>query len=368
MHICSRQETSDLFDKLFAKSEADRLPYSASMEITKNCNFKCIQCYNSPHSVSPELSFEKLKYIVDQLVDNNCFSMVVTGGEPLLHRDFEKFWEYTYKKGVLLTLFTNGFLADQHLDLLEKYPPFLIEITLYGFSDKTYQKVTGRADAFDRVMKNIREIKRRNFNLMLKSMVLKQNVQDIVDIYRFAKKENLTYRFDPFVHPSKFGDDKSHTLDDPQEIAGLFKFVRDEQSDIVDFMTKVDRYRECFVRSKNLYSCNAGRANVFIDYLGNVQPCASTCMPDTSIFKRSVSDIMTNDFPKWLTKESDDESALKCRNCQDIMFCAWCGAIETHPLYSDELKDRWRKQICGIAKVRKKYMEEALEHAGKRKN
>jgi MoaA/NifB/PqqE/SkfB family radical SAM enzyme len=78
--------------------------------------------------------------------------MLLTGGEVLSRADFPEIYRHAKRRGMLLTVFTNGtLLADRHADLFAEYPPLGLEITLYGMSDATYERTTACRARFRRV-------------------------------------------------------------------------------------------------------------------------------------------------------------------------------------------------------------------------
>ena len=70
-----------------------------------------------------------------------------TGGEIFARRDFLDIYTYAKRKGFLITLFTNGTLITPRIaDYLAAWRPFAIEITLYGRTKDTYERLTGIPD------------------------------------------------------------------------------------------------------------------------------------------------------------------------------------------------------------------------------
>ena len=57
--------------------------------ITGHCNYRCRHCYMSaPHAVLPHPTTEQCLAIVDQIADCGVPNLSLTGGEPLIRRDF----------------------------------------------------------------------------------------------------------------------------------------------------------------------------------------------------------------------------------------------------------------------------------------
>ena len=121
----------------------ERLPISGSIELTFRCNLRCVHCYcnlpqNDRQAIETELETDEVYRLLDQIAEAGCLWLLITGGEPFLRDDFLDIYTYAKKKGFITTLFTNGTLLNKDLaDALVEWPPFLVEITLYGATRET---------------------------------------------------------------------------------------------------------------------------------------------------------------------------------------------------------------------------------------
>ena len=94
---------------------------TAHWSITGHCNYRCKHCYMSaPDAKFGELSHEEIMSIVQQLIDCGVMEVSLTGGEPLVRRDFMEIVDALLSGGVTITtIYTNGKLVtDKLLDQL----------------------------------------------------------------------------------------------------------------------------------------------------------------------------------------------------------------------------------------------------------
>ena len=69
----------------------------------------------------------------------------LTGGEPFLWPDFWKLYDALIHMGFLVSINTNGSLIDDEaIRKLQELPPTRVNITLYGASDATYERLCRR--------------------------------------------------------------------------------------------------------------------------------------------------------------------------------------------------------------------------------
>lgn len=94
-----------------------------------------IQPYADWEARSIELTYKEHCRILDEVSAAGCLQVCFTGGEMFIRKDFLDIYTYAKRKGMLVTLFTNGTLSTPQItDYLVNWRPFSIEITLYGHS------------------------------------------------------------------------------------------------------------------------------------------------------------------------------------------------------------------------------------------
>ena len=103
---------------------------TAHWSITGHCNYRCKHCYMSaPDAKFGELSHEEIMSIVQQLIDCGVMEVSLTGGEPLVRKDFMEIVDALLAGGITIsTIYSNGKLVtDKLLDQLAErgvYPEF----------------------------------------------------------------------------------------------------------------------------------------------------------------------------------------------------------------------------------------------------
>jgi len=163
---------------LHQKVADQRVPIAGAIEVTRRCPLRCVHCYNNlplgdQEAARNELTYEEHCRIVDEISDAGCLWLLYTGGEIFLRRDFLDIYTYAKKKGLIVSLFTNGVLLTPEVaDRLVEWRPFSIEITLYGRTEETYERITGIPGSFERCMRGIRLLLARGLPLELKTMAM----------------------------------------------------------------------------------------------------------------------------------------------------------------------------------------------------
>ena len=182
------------------------VPLSGTIEITRRCPLSCVHCYNNLPMQDPvaaeELTYEEHCRILDDLSAAGCLWLLYTGGEILARRDFLDIYTYAKRKGFLITLFTNGTLITESVaEYLAAWRPFSIEITLYGRTRETYERLTGVPGSFDRCIRGIHLLLERGLPLKLKTVAVSVNKHEVFDMQRFAEELGLEFKFDSMMNP-----------------------------------------------------------------------------------------------------------------------------------------------------------------------
>ena len=106
---------------------------------------------------------------------------------PLLRKDFPELYRHAKELGLLVTVFTNGTLIDERIAALwEELPPYLVEISLYGITRQTYEKVVSVPGSFDRCLAGIHRVIAGGHPLALKAPATRDNVHEIPEMQAFA--------------------------------------------------------------------------------------------------------------------------------------------------------------------------------------
>ena len=80
---------------LWEKIKDRRVPLDFYLEITARCNNDCSHCYinlpgGDPEAMRNELTLDEISNIADQAIELGAIYCLITGGEPLLRKDFKE--------------------------------------------------------------------------------------------------------------------------------------------------------------------------------------------------------------------------------------------------------------------------------------
>ena len=85
--------------------------------ITRRCNLDCLHCYieSEDKQYEGELTLDQIKQVIDSLSTMSVPVLLLSGGEPLAHKDIFTIIEYAKSKNLRIGLSTNGTLITKDM-------------------------------------------------------------------------------------------------------------------------------------------------------------------------------------------------------------------------------------------------------------
>ena len=194
--------------RLWAKAGAERIPLTGAFELLPICNFACKMCYVRKSRAEVEkagglMDGKRWLEIAKDAAKCGLLFPLLTGGEPFLYEDFQEVFAGMQDLGMQVSINSNASLIDQNMARwLGRHTPTRINITLYGASEETYQKLCGNGESFLKVKNAVRWLKQYGVPIKLNASITPQNVQDLESMISYAKEcqipiQAATYMFPP---------------------------------------------------------------------------------------------------------------------------------------------------------------------------
>jgi radical SAM protein with 4Fe4S-binding SPASM domain len=362
------QEIQDF--ALWGKLKARRAAISFDLEVTARCNNDCRHCYiNLPagdiEAKSRELTGEEILGIAGQAVKLGAMWCLLSGGEPLLREDFKEIYLGLKRKGLLVSVFTNATLvSEEHADLFRAFPPRDIEVTVYGVTEGTYERVSGRTGSFAAFKKGFDRLLKCGVKIRLKAMAMRSNLHEMPAIREFCERHTKDYfRYDPMLH-GRFDGNKGRNEMIRAERLTAAEIVGLERADAKRF-SALERNCDKLISPNfahtgcdHLFHCGAGNGSFSVGYDGTFRLCSSLWAPGTTRDLRKVSlrEAWETGVPKVRDMRSRRKEFLEtCRKCPLINLCLWCPA---HAHLETGEMDIQVPYFCAVAHARAEALQE----------
>lgn len=170
------------------------IPLRYFLELTYRCNLNCPYCYIGDERNKQELTSDEWKDVIKQIPIYGIITLV--GGEPLLRKDFDEILEYSCKKVIRkVHVVSNGILLNnERIKTFKKAHPILLSVSLDGYGEN-HDKNRGKDGIFDTIISNLQNLKLQAPKQMIdiKTIVLENNLDDLVKLYKMCTKENFNF-------------------------------------------------------------------------------------------------------------------------------------------------------------------------------
>jgi radical SAM protein with 4Fe4S-binding SPASM domain len=331
------------------KIERQRIPFSGGIALTHRCNLTCLHCYAKEDTErqkdsASELSTEQWKKTIAEIKAAGCLYLLITGGEPLLRDDFAAIYSYAKRQGFLITIFTNGTLVNNEtVKLFSQLPPRQIEITLYGASATTHDRITGVPGSYERCLQGVEMLLAGGINVALKSVLMTLNLNELSAIEKIAQNYGVGFRLDAAIFPTFTGDRSVLDLRVAPEQAVAMEFANPE------VLGKTREFLKHFHTSEteDLYPCSAGTTIFHIDPCGYLYPCLMVRTPSYPLLSGSFQQGWDENIAR--IKEIKSGADSECRGCQQRLLCGYCPGFFGLENGTEQIPSPY---LCTLGKLR----------------
>jgi len=186
----------------------DRVVDYLRVSVTERCNFRCQYCMpEKPFSWVPKenlLSFEELFEFMKIAIDEGVNKIRITGGEPLLREDLDKFLKmiYEYKPSIDLAMTTNAFLLKGTAQKLKDAGLKRINVSIDTLKPEIAQKIAQK-DVLKNVLEGVDEALKVGLKVKVNMVPMKSlNADEIIDVLEYCKERNMSIRFIEYMENS----------------------------------------------------------------------------------------------------------------------------------------------------------------------
>ena len=179
----------------------DRVVDYLRVSVTERCNFRCTYCMpEKPFSWVPKenlLTFEELFEFMKVAIDEGVKKIRITGGEPLLREDLDKFIKmiYDYAPEIDLAMTTNAYLLKGAAQRLKDAGLRRINVSIDTLIPEVAQEIAGK-DVLKNVLEGVDEALRVGLKVKVNMVPMKTvNADEIISVLEYSKERNMSIRF-----------------------------------------------------------------------------------------------------------------------------------------------------------------------------
>ena len=242
----------------------------------------------------------------------------------MLRKDFLDIYQDAKRKGFIISIFTNGTLLTKRIvEHLAEWRPFAIEISIYGATQATYERVTGRPGSYARCMKGIELLLEYNLPIKLKSVLITLNQHELTQMKQFSENLGLPFRFDPVINPGI--DGSLYPIQYRLSPEQIVKAEKEDPDRAKAWPEAYAEYKDLEIITRKMYTCGAGQSGFHIDATGKLCLCMSARTPCYDLRRGSFQEGWDIFIKNLLELEYRPE--FICNDCKLRTHCAQCPAM-----------------------------------------
>lgn len=301
------------------------------IQITNRCNLKCKYCYMDANKNLLDLSFSRFEEIIKKFQVLGIRNVMLSGGEPCLHRDIVKMITYLSEHGLKVGLVTNGTICSQELLQCLEENSVTVQVSVDSVEQEGYFYSRG-VNKLETVLKIIKKMQEKNIELSLSNTLNNYTIEKVNTIVNYALENRIHTLHFCFLIPSdrcKRNNVNMHGVS--SVLRELYKiqisnYTRIQIGVIENYVRSIgiDKKICCFCNSM------AGK-NIEVLPNGDIYQCGamesklSEC-PRPNIFELSLEELQ-NVLSKFIKKTGVDILST-CKECDVKNICrGGCRAI-----------------------------------------
>lgn len=188
---------------------------TAALDLTYDCNFRCLHCFNSSGEhmgIREELHDHEKISVAEQLAALLPGTLCLCGGETMLKKDLiyeicKKIKNSPYKR-VNVSTVSNGFLITEEIvNKLEDSGLDLLQISLDGATPESHDWLRNKPGSFDRAINALTLLEKSKIAHAVAFTPTKRNISEIGDAIELAYSLGVSsFRVQPIMNLGRARD------------------------------------------------------------------------------------------------------------------------------------------------------------------
>ena len=343
--------------------------FSLQLDITQACTERCRHCY-IPEYNPLFLSYEKICEVVSEFREMGGLNVSLSGGECMLHPDFDKIIRYIRNCDCTVAVLSNLTLCNNDKIAVLKESDAVVQVSLYSMTPSVHDEITRRKGSWYETVDAIIRLRAADVPVRISCPCMQINYQDFPAVIKFAESIKMSAQTD-FIMLAKADGDCSNLcnrLTLPQTRKLLQAIILDAvpmESEYFSPGKKVEMPTPEEWKQQKI--CGAGIDSMCLNANGEYYPCPGFAgVPLGNCYKQSLKEVWLNSPEIQKIRAVRGSHFPKCADCKDRDYCSIClcrNFNETGDMF------KVTDHFCKVAEINHEIVDEKqremLKYAGK---
>lgn len=296
---------------------------SLHIEVANECNERCIHCY-IPHEYKTKMIDSELFYrLIDEAREMNMINITISGGEPLLHKDFISFLKKCREMDMSVNVLSNlTLLTDEIIDEMKRNTLLSVQTSIYSMTPSIHDSITKVNGSFERTKAALLKLKELGIPLQISCPIMKQNLDTFSDVIAFGKENGIGVTVDYVIFASY--DHSNCNLVNRLSLNEVEKAFEKQKSD--DYIVALyDLSKEKLLANGQDSICTICQYYICVSAEGFAFPCIgwqNKVIGDLTT--QSLKEVCENSEEIKKLKQIKRSDFPKCVECNDRGYCTVC--------------------------------------------
>lgn len=353
---------SEVYSQTFLVDHFKKKPHLTSLqiELTSRCNERCLHCYIPHENKHTDIEDSLFDQVLEQSKEMGLLTIVLTGGEPMMHPHFIQYLRKIQKYDFEINLLSNlTLLNDDIVKELKASRISGVQVSLFSMKPEVHDSITMVKGSFYKVQNAILKLIENDIPLQISCVLMKQNKNDFIDILKWANKNKVRAITD-YIMMGRY-DHSTSNLDNRlvlNEVENIIKTIIENDDEYKNKISNIDFNVLDQRESSEDIVCNVCMSTLGMVANGSVYPCVGWQSNTLGNLKtESLQQIWENSPKVKSLRNIRKKDFPECLRCEDRMFCTMCMVRNANE--NDEGNPfKLNTHFCKIAALNKKLVSD----------
>jgi len=313
-----------LLSELVSKAATLGVPLNVHLDLTYRCNEHCEHCYLD-HDDKGEMTCGEISGVLSQLADAGVFFLALSGGEPMIRRDFFDIVARARELLFNVKVKTNAVLVrDAEARRLRALGVEQVQVSVYSHRDEVHDALTKLPGSLRRTVAGIRALRAAGLKVSITNVMMRANLADRSGVAAMARELGASYFADPTVTPMMDGNRSVLDLRIPgEQLPALFH----EEELVGNPETFCAPPPPVDEEARKAIPCSAGHSSCYISPYGDVFPCVQFPLPSGNVRRQKFLDIWQHSPQLQEVRSIRTGHLTVCSSCAHLGTCTRCPGL-----------------------------------------
>ena len=295
----------------------NEIPSEFHLDLTDSCTERCIHCYvpKEQHHFLPYKLAEKAIWEFREL---QGLSVHITGGECMLHPDFERICELCKSLNINIIILSNLTCCDtRRIAFLRKIDPQFINVSLYSMNSEEHDAITQLPGSWKKTMDTLLACEKAGVHCRIATPLLKINQNAFSELKKFADAHHMH-----LVPSADIVAQSDHGCGNLASACSA-----DEMREVMQANRELfNRYDGVKMPACDAKVCDVGNGRLYLNAQGNYYPCDS--MHDYvlgNVRENTLEEVWKGEKLNYLRGLKNKDFGT-CASCENRPWCKVCPA------------------------------------------